>query len=124
MPRRLGDAISIVFYNVHFHAIWFALPLNVAIVAGTEIAGVWRDDIKIVIHSPMCSGCVHIKLDVTTEQIESLLAVCTSTTCHGPTIAVPMASRDCEIILRRAIQLRCSNSSKGHEACRFHLCRK
>jgi hypothetical protein len=43
VPSCLRHTVAIVLHNVHLHAGWLSLTLNVAIIAGTEVAWVGRD---------------------------------------------------------------------------------
>jgi len=90
VPSRLREAIAVVLDNVHFHATWLVLTLDIAVIAGLKIAWGWRDEIEVVVHACMCSGCVHVELNIATKQIEGLFAMNTATSCHGPASSVPL----------------------------------
>jgi len=101
VPSSLCEAIAVILDDVHFHATWLELTLNIAIIAGLEIARVWRDEIEVIVHTCMCSSCVHVELNVATKQVEGLFAMNAATTCHGPTSSVPLqvSSVHLEVIL-------------------------
>lgn len=115
VPSCLCKAVAIILDNVHFHTGWLLLTLDIAVICRLEEAWVGRHKVKVVVHPCMCSRSVHVKLDVTTEQVESLLAMDTSTTRQGPpSLAIPLSlvPFDCKVILCWTKQF--TRSEVGH----------
>jgi len=102
VPSCLREAIAIVFNDVHFHASWLPLRLDIAIIAGFEVTGVGRDEVKVVIDATVGCSCVNVKFNVPAKQVEGLPAVHTTTSSHGPTVSIPTATINLEIFLRWA----------------------
>lgn len=99
VPRGLAEAVAIVFNDVHLHARWFPLALDVTIVGSFEIAGIWRDQVKIVIDTSVRAARVNVKLHIPTKQVEGLSSMHAAWPCDTPARTIPARSTELEVIL-------------------------
>jgi len=108
VPSGLSQTISIVLHDVHFHAGWLHLPLDVAVICRLEVAWVRRNEVEVVVHSCVSSRGVHLKLNVPSKQVEGLLSMNTTTSCQRPaSLAIPVSivALNYKVILRWTIQI-------------------
>ena len=109
VPRRLRQAISVVLDDVHLHALWSAVVLNVAIVT----TSLGRSRVEVCVHSWMSLCGVHLELNVPAQQIERGLSVHTARTSHCPPVVIPFhVTVRSHVTFHRAVQLRGHNDAR------------
>lgn len=108
VPSGLCETIAIVLNDVHFHAGWLHLSLDVAIICRLEVAWIRRNEVEVVVHSCVSSRGVHLKFNVPSKQVEGLLSMNTTTSGHRPaSLAIPVsiAALNYKVILGWTIQI-------------------
>jgi len=62
VPGGLSETSTIVFNDVHLHALWTSVWLNITVSTAT----IRRSSIEVVIDTTMRTGYIHIKLNIST----------------------------------------------------------
>lgn len=123
VPSCLTNAIAIHLNDVHLHARWFELTLDVAVVRGLEVTWIRGHQVEVIVDASMCTRSVHVELDVATQQIEGLPAMDTSTTCHIPSsLAIPVRilAFNGKVVFGGTIQLAGNDSGQRKEVGTLH----